>query len=327
VTRIGAVLPTRGLFLRLAHDAVFAGVAPDFTLPLRMATRAEEVGLDAVWAGDSLTAKPRLEPLTVLAAVAARTTRIGLGTSVLLAPLRQPVLLAQSAATVHLLSGGRLTLGMGVGGSFNEAQQAEWRAAGVDPSTRGSRMAEIAEILPLLWRGEPVSFQGRHFRLDGASLGYAAGVPGRFGPPRVLLACHSGEGRLRQYERAARFADGIFSITDSPQEFAEVRRAVLHLRHAEGPEMRDFAATFYMTVNLNEDEEAARAEADAWIRAYYGVNFWGDRWGPFGAPRRVVERAREYIAAGATDVAFRFAARDQLSQLESFAREVLPALR
>ena len=84
-----------------------------------MAEAVEQAGLDSVWVGDSLTAKPRLEPLTTLAAIAMRTNKVRLGTAVMLAALRNPVQLAQMSATVDTISGGRLILGAGVGGAFN----------------------------------------------------------------------------------------------------------------------------------------------------------------------------------------------------------------
>ncbi|MEK7215359.1 MAG: LLM class flavin-dependent oxidoreductase, partial [Chloroflexota bacterium] len=82
-----------------------------------------------MWVGDSLTAKPRLDPLITLAAIASRTERVRLGTSVLLGALYHPVLLARAAASVDLLSEGRLILAMGVGGAFNDTQRLEWSAA------------------------------------------------------------------------------------------------------------------------------------------------------------------------------------------------------
>ena len=315
--RIGIVLPTRGLLI--------TGQALELRVLVSLARRAEQLGIDSVWVGDSLTAKPRLEPLTTLAAIAGSTERIGLGTAALLAPLRQPVALAQTTATLQLLSGGRLTLGMGVGGTFNAAQQQEWLAAGVDPARRGGRMTELVELMRLLWSGEQVSFEGRHFRFDGVSIGYAAGRAPEFGPPRVLLACHSGERRGAQYERASRFGDGMLSITDSPEELADVRDKVLERVSAAGRDADAFETAYYMTVNLSG--ESAGPEADAFIRGYYGVNFWGERWGPFGEPARVAERALAYVDAGADEMIFRFAASDQRAQLELFGEHVLPALR
>ena len=134
--KIGILLPTRGLLLRGQQpqniDRLFG-----------LAGTVEQAGLDSVWVGDSLMAKPRMEPLSILSALAARTTRVRLGTAVLLPALRHPVLLAQSLATVDLISGGRLVIGAGVGGAFNSDQKREWVAAGVSAEGRGHRCEEI----------------------------------------------------------------------------------------------------------------------------------------------------------------------------------------
>jgi alkanesulfonate monooxygenase SsuD/methylene tetrahydromethanopterin reductase-like flavin-dependent oxidoreductase (luciferase family) len=104
-----------------------------------------------------------------------------------------------------------------------------------------------------------------------------------------------------------------------------VRAEVLGRVSAHGRDPETFDTAYYMTVNLAG--EGAGVEADAFIRGYYGVNFWGERWGPFGDPARVVERALSFVDAGADELIFRFAARDQRAQLELFAEHVLPALR
>ena len=99
--KLGVLLPTRGILMR--------GNQPDnIKSILKMAERVEEAGLDSVWVGDSLTAKPRLDPLTALSAISQVTSKVRLGTAVLLAPLRHPVSLAQAATTVDLISEGRL---------------------------------------------------------------------------------------------------------------------------------------------------------------------------------------------------------------------------
>ena len=157
--RLGCLLPTRGLLLEDDRPT-------DAESVLRLATWAEEAGLDSVWVGDSLTAKPRLEAMTTLAAIAARTERVRLGTAVMLMALRHPVLLAQMVGTVDLISGGRLQLGVGVGGAFNAMQQAEWRNAQVNQRTRAPRLEEMLQVIKGLGKQEPFSFDGRHFELD-----------------------------------------------------------------------------------------------------------------------------------------------------------------
>ncbi len=320
VPRLGLLLPTRGLLLGERGD----GEGTSAASVLDLAERAETLGFDSLWAGDSLVAKPRLEPLATLAAVAGRTTRVRLGTAVLLAPLRQPVLLAQTAAAVDVISGGRLDLGAGVGGAFNEAQRNEWLAAGVDPKERGARMNEIVRLCKRLWTEDRVTHEGRFHTVRGATLDpkpvQTGGVP-------LLLACHLATGGDAQYRRAGRHADGVIGISDSPQDFAEVLRRVRGHAAEAGRDPDALRAVFYVTVNIRDDEQAATAEADDFIRRYYGLNFWADKWGPFAGPEAVAGRLREYAEAGAQEIVVRFASFDQQGQIETFTREVISMMR
>ncbi|MCY4653816.1 MAG: LLM class flavin-dependent oxidoreductase, partial [Dehalococcoidia bacterium] len=158
--KLGILLPTRGLVMDSDEP-------PSIEPLISMAKAVEQAGLDSVWVGDSLTAKPRLEPLATLAALAMRTQRVRIGTAVMLAALRNPVQLAQMSATVDTISGGRLILGAGVGGAFNPAQQQEWLNVGVKPPQRARRFEEVLEITNGLTSGEEVTFEGRHFNYDG----------------------------------------------------------------------------------------------------------------------------------------------------------------
>ena len=120
---IGLLLPTR--------EVVMASGAPDLSKIIDLAVQAEELGFDSVWVGDSILARPRLEAMTTLAAVASRTQRVKLGTAVLLPALRHPVMLANEAANVDILSKGRLILGLGVA-TNNQSIAREFTACGVD---------------------------------------------------------------------------------------------------------------------------------------------------------------------------------------------------
>ena len=314
--KLGILLPTRGLVMESDEP-------PSIEPLLSMAEAVEQARLDSVWVGDSLTAKPRLEPLTTLAAIAMRTQRVRLGTAVMLAALRHPVQLAQMSATVDTISGGRLILGAGVGGAFNDAQQQEWLNVGVQPSRRARRFEEVLEIANRLTRGESLSFEGRHFNYEGVSVQPRAvqehGVP-------FLVACHWRAGRERQFQRAARLGAGFMSISDYPDEYTRVVDRVRGYTAEYGGDPEAPEATFYMTVNLREDETAAAEEADAFLHQYYGANIWGDRWGPFGNPGRVAERIIAYHEAGAQTVIVRFASFDQERQLDVFLNEIVPSL-
>ena len=314
---LGILLPTRGLLLKDDRPL-------NAELVLSIARTAEDAGIDSLWVGDSLTAKPRLEPLTTLAAVAARTTRIRIGTSVLLAALRHPITSAHIIGTLDLLSGGRLKLGAGVGGAFVDAQKKEWRNVGVDSSERAGRLEEWVQIVKRLTRGDTVSFEGQHFQLDDVSVRPLSPQDG--GVP-ILLATHWATGNAKQQQRVIRWADGYIGISDSPSDFARLTERLSELSQAAGRDFTKMDSAFYMTVNLNEDERKAKDEADDFIRRYYGLNFWKDKWGPFGHPDKVAKKIREYAAAGAKTVVVRFASAEQEQQFEIFLGRVLPSVR
>ena len=269
--KLGVLLPTRGILLR--------GEQPDNAgRVFRMAERVEEAGLDSVWVGDSLIAKPRLEPLATLGALAARTSRVRLGTAVLLPALRHPVLMAQTMATVDLISGGRLVIGgRGSAARSTTSSAGEWAAAGVDPKRRARRFEEIVEIAKGLGPGQPYSHDGRHFSLDSVTMLPKAtqsdGIP-------WLLATHHRARQQAQIDRAARVGDGVIAISDTPDEFAEVIAQVDAKAEEYGRDTTRRENVFYLTVNLDEDEAAAKADAEDWLMRYYGANIWGTRWGP-----------------------------------------------
>src|SRR5713101_752489 len=133
---LGVLLPTR--------EAVMSG-RPDTAPMLTMAERAEAAGFDSVWIGDSLTARPRHEPLTLLAAVAARTRRVKVGTAVLLPALRAPVVLAHIVGTLDQVAEGRVILGVGIAAD-TPAIRKEFDAVGVPFPRRVGRFLETLEI-------------------------------------------------------------------------------------------------------------------------------------------------------------------------------------
>jgi len=130
---------------------------------LDQAARAEELGFDSVWLSEHhFTSEGYLPCLpAALGTLAARTSRVRLGTAVLLAPLHHPLRLAEDLAVVDQLCGGRLDVGVAPG-----YKPGEFATLGVPKGERGARTDETIEILQLAWRGEPFSYAGRHFRFD-----------------------------------------------------------------------------------------------------------------------------------------------------------------
>jgi probable F420-dependent oxidoreductase len=181
----------------------------------RVASRAEEIGLDSVWtterllvavhptapypAGDGTIPdvyKTDLDPLDSLTFVAARTSRIGLGTSVLNLPWYNPALLARRLSTIDVLSNGRLRVGFGIGWSTDEYQ-----AVGSDWHTRGKRSTEALEALKTIWTTDPVEFKGEFFTIPRSTIGPK---PVQKPHPPIYMAAYTPSA----LERVARYSDG-----------------------------------------------------------------------------------------------------------------------
>ena len=313
MTKLGVLLPTRGL---LMTDVLPTNIDEI----VDMAEAVEDSGIDSVWVGDSLTAKPRLEPFTALSAIAAGTKNIRLGTAVLLSSLRHPVQLAHVATTLDLISEGRLVLGMGVGGAFNDAQRKEWHNVGVDPRKRAGRFEESLKIFKPLTRGETITFSGEHFDVRDISIKPVS--PQNNGIP-VLVAAHGRSKLERQYERVL-LGDGIISISDFPDEYEMALKKVSQYCEQRGTQFKSLEKSFYMTVNIGDKKEKLTEEADRFLKLYYGINIWQERWGPWGTPEEVLTRIKTYENVGAETLIVRFASFDQARQLELFLNEVVP---
>ena len=158
--RIGYLLPTR--------ESIMEG-RPEAEPLLGLAERAEQLGYDSVWVGDSLLARPRHEPITLLAGVAGRTRRVKLGTAVLLPALRNPVLLAHQVATLDQVSAGRVILGT-KGNDVEETEQNQYSLLETEKKLLGVQHAEIGGRLLARWKfpANLVSAVWFHHQPDGA---------------------------------------------------------------------------------------------------------------------------------------------------------------
>lgn len=187
---------------------------------------AEELGFADVWVSDHIVhpaaqnyPSPHLfDPLLTLAWAAAATERIGLGTSVLVVPMHEPVALANQLASLDALSKGRLRLAVGVGWS-----RAEYQAVGADFGTRGRRLDEALEIFRALWRDDPASFEGEFRSFSDVRL-----LPKPIGSIPLWI----GGGSEVAYRRAVAKGDGFQLIGVTPEQAAPV---VARLR-ADRPE-------------------------------------------------------------------------------------------
>src|SRR5499427_7205711 len=215
-TRLGYLLPTR--------EKIVAGEPATGPL-LDLAGRAERLGFDAIWVGDSLFARPRHEPLTLMTAIAARLKRVEVGTAVLLPALHNPVLLAHQVATLDQVAEGRLILGVGIAADVPNIR-AEFTAAGVPFEKRVGRMMEGLRLMRALWSGQPVDWNGR-WKVER---GVLAPTPYRPGGPPLWI----GGSLPASIARAGRYFDGWMPISPDAQEFARQWAQIKSIAQAAG---------------------------------------------------------------------------------------------
>ncbi len=300
----GFLLPTRERIMEGVHDTHAL---------LAMAERAESLGFDSLWVGDSLLAKPRHEPLTLLAAVAARTQRATLGTAVLLPVLRNPVILAHMAATVDRLSQGRLVLGVGIGADAANIR-AEFEAAGVPFEQRVGRMLEGLRLCRTLWRGEPVTWQGR-WTLQNQTL---APTPHRDGGPPIWIGSRVRAGMLR----AGRHFDGWFPTGPDPASYREQLETVHAAAREAGRDPSAITAAAYLTMRIDNDAARANGHNDDFHETYDRIDARSLRrvqacfGGPLGEATRWLQ---EFVDAGVRHLVIRLAG-DHERQMDAIVR-------
>jgi alkanesulfonate monooxygenase SsuD/methylene tetrahydromethanopterin reductase-like flavin-dependent oxidoreductase (luciferase family) len=250
--RIGYLLPTR--------ESVMEG-RPEAAPLLALAERAEGLGYDSIWVGDSILARPRHEPLTLLSAVAARTRRAELGTAVLLPALRNPVVLAHGIATLDQISEGRFILGVGIASDVPNIR-AEFTACGVPFEKRVGRMLEGLRLAHELWTGQPVNWNGR-WVMENAVLGPTPHRPG--GPPIWI------GGMVRQsLERVGRLYDGWFPNSPDPGQWREQWSEIHRIAREAGRNPAALTGAVYLTLTIDDNKAAAEARMNAFMEGYYG---------------------------------------------------------
>jgi probable F420-dependent oxidoreductase len=250
--RIGYLLPTR--------ERVMEG-RPEAAPLLALAERAEALGYDSVWVGDSITARPRHEPLTLLSAVAARTRRVELGTAVLLPALRNPVVLAHGIATLDQISEGRFILGVGIASDVPNIRE-EFAACGVRFEKRVGRMLEGLRLCRELWSGKPVTWNGR-WVIENATLGP---VPHRPGGPPIWIG-----GMVRaSLERVGRLYDGWFPNSPDPEGWRRQWSEIHQIAREAGRDPAQLTGAVYLTLTVDEDKARAEQRINAFFENYYG---------------------------------------------------------
>lgn len=242
-----------------------------------VAVQAELMGFSDVWVSDHIIhpanqsyPSPYLyDPLLTLAWAGAATSRVGLGTSVLVVPTHNPLTVANALASLDALTNGRLIVGVGVGWS-----EAEYQALGAEFSTRGARLDEALAMWRIAWRDDPVSFEGRFSSFDNIRL-----LPKPSGPVPVWIGGTSAAAR----RRAIAYGDGVQLLGVTPEsakdQVTELRlarpdesftislRAEFDPQHVDGAQIRDELAAFEEAGVQHVVTAPAQRTVDSWIHS------------------------------------------------------------
>ena len=269
-----------------------------------LASRAEELGFDSVWVHDHvfnvghvfdrIGGKPYYEPLTLLSFVAARTRRVRLGTSVLVLPYHNPIRLAKTAATLDVLSGGRLILGVGVG-----LVEKEIRAMGSPFAERGAFTDEAIAVMRSLWTEDEPNFEGKYHRFAGMKFS-----PKPLQKPSIPVVI-GGVSRAA-IRRAARFGDGWQPLGLSPEALGQGIALLRTEAQARGRDASTIPVSIAMSLGVSTSRRYALGKD----------------------PAEIVQNAKAYANLGVQTLVISANTgdpREARSAIEMVAREVLPA--
>lgn len=277
----------------------------------------EQEGIDSIWLSDRIVGDTNsLEPIITFAAIAGRTRRMKFGPSVLVLPLRQPVVLAKEVATLDFLANGRMLMAVGVGVD----DEKEWTAVGISKSERGARTDEAMVLMRRLWTEDRVTFHGRFFHCDEVSI-----TPK---PVQANLPIWVGGHTLPALRRTAALGDGWMPSFVTPEEFASGKAEIHRLEREFNREIEEDHYGTLVLYHLAGTVEAARRAAEphtARFRARQNVAL--DRpYFALGTANDVKNTVEQYIAAGATKFIMRpLCDPDQMEeQLALLGREVIP---
>lgn len=296
---------------------------------LALAQQAEDAGWDSVWVGDSILAKPRLDALVLLGALASRTRRVRLGpASFTSTPLRNPLQLAYQWFSLDLLSGGRMIFNasQGAPGSQGGIFAEEFAAFHIDPASRMRRMEEAIEILRLTSSGQPVSYEGQYTQFrDVAVLPRPIQQPL---PIWISTATIPSKPKMtaRALQRVARYADGWMTISRTPALFAENLADIQRYAAEIGRDV-NFEACLYLDINIHDNQETAFQESKHFLDGYYQHDFSRpevELRAVFGPPHACIERLRQFTQAGATMFVLRIIGSGEQRQFQRLTEEVLP---
>lgn len=309
----------------MANDEISIGLhvpaASDGPLPtaaqyIDFFRHAERLGFHGLWTEDRLFHDANLiEPLTLLTLAAGCTERVVLGTAVLLLSMRNAPELARRLSSLDHFAGGRVHLGVSLGG-----RPGEYPGLGLKQSERVARLRENILVLRALLRGDPVSHDGRFYSLDGAVVRPASPQPG--GIP-ISMGGHVEPVLRRTGELADGWIGGPFT---PPDAYRACWEQVLAHAEAFGRAPSSLEAGKLVYVAVDDDRERALASLTPFLHAYYGAARNPEDFAVYGPAEEVAAQLQAFVDAGARTFMLGVPSLD-VGHLERIAADVAPRLR
>ena len=302
-----------GIFLSNA----FPTEKPTVDSIIRFSIKAEKLGFDSVWLGDHLLWHvPIFESLTLLSAIAIKTNRIKLGTSVLLLPLRNPIVLAKVLSTLDFISKGRIILGVGIGGEYKK----EFEVCKVPLKERARIAEESIEILRKLWKETKANHHGKYWGFEDVKMKpkplQQDGIP-------IWVGGRS-EGALK---RAAKFGDGWIGIFMTPERFSQSKQKILDYIKMFGRKSSTFTFAYFTYIYTSSDYTKCEKIAAKFLSTGYRMPFEPlKKYCILGDTQESVKRLEKYRDAGAELIILAPTATGYKinEQLKVFSEEIIP---
>ena len=292
----------------------------DFTDLPAYAKRVEDLGLDSIWVTENIGSRaPALECFTALSFMAAHTSKLMVGTSVMLLPLRNPVMVAQTVASLDILSGGRAVLGVGVG---NEGP--DLKAYGGNVRHRASWSDEALEVIKRLWTEDSVTFHGKHFDLDEYQL-----IPKPVQKPHPRI--HVGGGAASVVRRAGQFADSLIPVSKTPEEAKAMFERAEEQARESGRDDSAMTRVMHLFLCFSGSAEESAEIASGVFTWRYGSSTTVPADAPhlLGTPDQMREMVQAFVDVGVTEFVLNLVCppEEGVAQVERFAKEVMVGFR
>jgi len=294
---------------------------PDIDELYRYATRAEELGFESLWAWDHVIlgvepSFPILDAVGTLTAIAARTSRIKLGTGVLVLPLRNPTVGAKAIGTLDVISKGRLILGVAAGWYARE-----FDAVGVPFKQRGQLFERNFEILTRLWTEERVTLQADELNLREAVMRPRTAQRPR---PPILIGGYVDA----VLKRVATKGDGWLTYFYTPESYQKSWAKILAFAREAGRDPKTLTGTNQLAILVGSSRAETETPMRHWLQTEWDVAAWSEstiEHAIRGSVKECIEQLRAHVASG-VDRLILIPYRYQPDQVEIIAREIVPAL-